>query len=78
VIGGTACIRHEPHGWIAVFELFDAEPRSTGPYATRELAEERRDQLLEEVIEQTRAEGLAVEIIALGDTRVIHVLGPCL
>ena len=76
MIAGTARVCRHHHGWFAAFELFEADPVTVGPYATRELAEGSRDSMLEEVVEQTRAEGLTIEILTLGDARVIVVLGP--
>lgn len=75
MISGTARVRQGQHGWFAVFELVDSEPVSSGPYESRALAEQRRDNMINEILETTRANGVNVEVLELGDLRVLNVVG---
>jgi hypothetical protein len=78
----TSTIARSNEGWLVVFTFhgfgakYDAVPKAIGPYATRELARERRDLLIDGVIAEVRKEGVHLEVIGIGPgVRVIRVLG---
>lgn len=70
---GIARITGDGHGWIATYELEGGQPVTTGPYASLELAEERRAFMLDEVLERTRAQGLDVVIRVEADGSCVLV-----
>jgi hypothetical protein len=70
---GIARVTGDDHGWITTYELEGGQPVTTGPYASRELAEERRAFMLDEVLERTRAQGLDVVIRVEADGSCVLV-----
>jgi hypothetical protein len=55
---------------------YDTAPRKIGPFPTREIAEHRRDALIDVVRDAVHELGVCVDDVTdVGDMRRIHVIG---